>query len=238
MKKFVLIIIFFFLLGAICSLLPLSVHFVIGDSKSTHSVKESKNQSSSDALEITPIPTSVALGVVEKLNQVAQLSDSLSFPVPNPPKEIAKDHSFKKSLDEKTRTLDHYQMHTPTYLSNFLHPDVSCNETEIVGQIFDKQGQPIPDLVVVAQKTNGETKEEHIGYSGTFEELGPAGYQIKIPYSESTQIINIQLFSKSGETASERYTINVFPSCEKNFIVVNFSYDDQNIHIFFPLISH
>jgi hypothetical protein len=238
MKKLVLIIIFFFLLGAICSLLPLTVNFMIEDSEKPIELIENKVEKAPEVEENELSTTSVANGVIDKLNQITDLTNSFKFPIPESPKGLAQNNPLEKTVVEKISSSSKFTIHSPTYISNFMNPEVSCNDIEIVGQIFDKDGKSLNDMVVIGKPLDTDTTEEYIGYSGAFQDLGPAGYQIKYPAKELEESVTIQLFNKDGESVSDLYTINLYSDCERNFVILNFSFDDKYIHMFFPLISN
>ena len=238
MKKLVLIIIFFFLLGSICSLLPLAVNFMIEDSQQPIELIENKIEKAPEIEEDEPSTTSVANGVIDKVNQITDLTNSFKFPFPESPKGLLQNNPIEKTVVEKNSSPNKFTLHSPTYLSNFMNTEVSCNEIEIVGQIFDKDGLPLNDMVVLVRPINIDSSEEHIGYSGAYQDLGPAGYQIKFHSNETEEKVSIQLFNKTGESVSEPYTINTYSDCERNFLILNFSFDDKYIHMFFPIISH
>ena len=238
MKKLVLLIIFFFLLGSICSLLPLTINFMIEDSQQPIELIENKVEKAPEFAEDEPSTTSVANSVIDKVNQITDLTNSFKFPIPESPKGILQNNPIEKTVGETISSPNKFTVHTPTYLSNFMNPDVSCNDIEIVGQVFDKDGLPLNDLVVILRPLNTDATEEFIGYSGAFPDIGPAGYQIKYPGKELEESVSIQLFNKAGESVSDLYTFNTYSDCERNFVILNFSFDDKYIHIFFPIISH
>ena len=238
MKKLVLIIIFFFLLGSICSLLPLTINFMIEDSQQPIVLIESKVEKAPEFEEDIPPTTFVANGVIDKVNQITDLTNSFKFPIPESPKGLIQNNPIEKTVEEKISPPNKFTIHSPSYLSNFMNPDVSCNDIEIVGQIFDKDGQPLNDMVVIVRPLIIDSTVEYIGYSGAFQDIGPAGYQIKFHSSETEEKVSIQLFNKAGESVSDPYIINTFSDCERNFVILNFSFDDKYIHMFFPIISH
>jgi len=238
MKKLVLIIIFFFLLGSICSLLPLTVNFVIEDNQQPIEVKDNKFEKALEFEEDKPFTTSVANDVIDKVNQITDLTNSFKFPVPESPKGLFQNNPIEKTVEENISPPNKFSIHTPSYLPNFMNPDVSCNDIEIVGQVFDKDGLPLNDMVVIVRSLLTDTNSEYIGYSGAFQDLGPAGYQIKFHSNETEKKVSIQLFNKAGESVSDPFTINTYSDCERNYLIVNFSFDDKYIHIFFPVISN
>jgi len=238
MKKLVLIIIFFFLLGSICSLLPLTVNFMIEDSQQPIELIENKVEKAPEYEEEKPSTTSAANSVIDKVNQITDLTNSFKFPFPGSPNGVLLNNPIEKTVEEKISTPNKFSIHSPTYLSNFINTDVSCNDIEIVGQVFDKEGLPLNDVVVIVGPLNSDATGEVIGYSGAFQDIGPAGYQIKFHSNETEKKVGIQLFNKAGESVSDLYTINTYSDCERNFVILNFSFDDKYIHMFFPIISH
>lgn len=227
-------------MGALCSLLPLSIHFSLRNSETNPSYSGTSGLVDKSPIDLKPEPepTSVASGVVEKVAQITDLTNSLEFPIPVLPDNNFNNFKEKKSAGIKEQVLFNYHMQSPTYLSNFFKPDIPCNEVEIAGQVFDQNGLPLNEMIVIVEDTNSEKTNELIGFTGTFPEFGPAGYLIKHPLNSPETIINIQLFNPNGETISEKYTVNLYTTCEKNLTIVNFYFDDKNHQMYFPLINH
>ncbi|MHB8132813.1 MAG: hypothetical protein ACYDH1_01205 [Anaerolineaceae bacterium] len=240
MKRFWIILLFIFVLGIACSFIPLSINLSIRNLKDH--IEPAVKTVSTQETSLPPVdkiaPTSVASGVLEKINEITTQSSSIKFPTP----EISaipfpKDPLSKSNGMENSKTFN-YHTQNPAYLSNFLNPEKSCEITELVGQVFGEHGEPLEGMVVIVKDHETELPLEYIGYSGVSQSIGPAGYEIVLTSISSQKKLSIQLFNKDGEILSDSFELDVFPDCEKNLVVVNFYFDDKNLHIYFPLIGN
>ena len=239
MKRLWIILLFIFILGIACSFIPLSINLSIRNLKdhTEPAVKTVSTQETSLPPIDKMVPTSVASGVLEKINEITNQSSTIKFPTP----EIStipfpKDPLSKSKGMENSKTFN-YHTQNPAYLSNFLNPEKSCEITELVGQVFGEHGEPLDGMVVIVKDPETELPLEFIGYSGTSQSIGPAGYEIQLTPITSQEKLSIQLFNKDGEILSDSFEFDIFPDCEKNLVIINFYFNDKNLHIYFPLIS-
>ena len=122
------------------------------------------------------------------------------------------------------------QTGTPAYIKNFAHTSLECNWLGIAGQVFDEDGTPMINKVVVATgKINGKAIEI-IGVTGIPEAdiYGPGGFELKIADQvfSSEQALSLQVFDLEGFPISDSIPIDTFSDCEKNLIIINFQYED------------
>jgi len=122
------------------------------------------------------------------------------------------------------------QTGTPAYIKNFAYPSIECDWLGIAGQVFDEDGTPLINKVVVATgKINGKAIEI-IGVTGIPEAdvYGPGGFELKIAdhVFSSEKALSIQVFDLEGIPISDSIPIDTFSDCEKNLIIINFQYVD------------
>jgi len=240
MKRIKIILLFIFILGAACSFIPLSINLSIKNIKDDNypAEKAISIDATTHPRIYETVPTSVASGVLEKINEITIQSSSIQIPTP-PVSSIPfrKDPIAKSPEPESTQPFN-FKIQSPAYISNFLNPENVCDNVEVVGQVFGENGQALDGMVVIVKDSKTEVPGEFIGYSGATQSIGPAGYEIQLTSVTSQENISVQLFNQDGEILSDSFELVVFPDCEKNLVVVNFYYDDKNLHIYFPLIGN
>jgi hypothetical protein len=134
------------------------------------------------------------------------------------------------------------QSGSPAWAENFVHPEAGCNWMGLGGQVFNLEGIAVPNLVVKLTGTlNGEVVDLFALTGGALN-LGPGGYEFKLsdhPIS-STESLWVSIFDKDGNEISNRVAISTYESCDKNFVVVNFTEAyliENGIKTFLPFIS-
>jgi len=112
----------------------------------------------------------------------------------------------------------------PAYLANFTNPDAGCNWMGIAGQVFDKDGKEILDLLVVAGSIMEENCVEMSSLTGTALAYGPGGYEIKLSdiAHDTNQTFWVEIRNAEGNAVSEKVFFDTFADCEKNLILINF----------------
>jgi hypothetical protein len=112
----------------------------------------------------------------------------------------------------------------PAYMANFANPDEGCDWMGIAGQVFDEDGDEIPDLVLVAGNALDENGTELSSLTGTAQAYGPGGYEIKLSDTalDTSQVFWVEVRNAEGLALSERVFFDTFAVCEKNLILVNF----------------
>jgi len=137
----------------------------------------------------------------------------------------------KTATPTKTPTLTPYpyilQNGAPVYLANFGYPDAGCNWMGIGGQIFDKNGNPIINLVVWVRGTIQNQPFEKIVLTGTADgnKYGPGGYEAVLSNLPvvSSNIFSIQILDLNGNLLSDRVFFDTSSKCTENLIVLNFN---------------
>ena len=118
------------------------------------------------------------------------------------------------------------QVEAPVYIKNFVHIDAGCDWLGVAGQVFDANGDPVLNLVLVAAGTlNGKTINL-TAVTGIPEAdvYGPGGYEIQLAGEAlaSSQSLNIQVFDLQGNALSEAYVFNTYADCTRNLAIINF----------------
>lgn len=116
------------------------------------------------------------------------------------------------------------QPNSPVYLQNFAHPDRACGWVGVAGQVFDLNGKPISNLVVVAEGTLGGKIVDGVGLTGLNKAYGPGGYEIEIGSTlvDSTGTVKVSLYGLDGVALATQVSINTYNDCKKNLILVNY----------------
>lgn len=113
---------------------------------------------------------------------------------------------------------------TPTYLQNFAHVEKGCNWMGVVGQVFDKNGQPINRMVVRVEGFLGSQSIDALGMTGLATAYGPGGFEIELSEEpmNSNGTLFISLFDLQGQQVSAYTPFNTYTDCSKNLILINF----------------
>lgn len=115
---------------------------------------------------------------------------------------------------------------SPAYLDNFAHPAEGCNWQGIAGQVFDAQGQPVPNLIVKVSGNWNGSDVALIGVTGMVAGLpyGPGGYEIVLGNKavNSTMPLMLQFFNQDQEPLTEPLSITTKAACAKNLVIANF----------------
>lgn len=120
----------------------------------------------------------------------------------------------------------HLQSVTPVYLQNFVHPEAGCNWMGVGGQVFDKQGNPTPNLVVwVMGLVDGQVIEQVV-LTGTTagDSYGKAGYEAVLSTKplNTENVFSIQILNLDGDVLSDRVFFPTSAQCDENLIIINF----------------
>lgn len=132
-----------------------------------------------------------------------------------------------------------FQPGTPAAIQNFLYPDSGCDWDGVGGQVFDRNGQPAPGLVVRIYGLYGGTPLYANVLTGISLKLGPGGYEYKLGSSpvSSTGQLTMQVFSLSGEALSYPIEVSTIGACDGNLLVVNFFEATSTYDLLFPVIN-
>lgn len=118
-----------------------------------------------------------------------------------------------------------FQEGNPTYMTNFAHPEDGCDWLGIAGQIFDRNGEVVTDVVVKAGgELNGESILNTLSMPGAAKAYGPGAYELVLSttpvYSE--EAVWIQLYDLHANPLSEKSYLTTYAACDKNLILLNF----------------
>jgi len=118
------------------------------------------------------------------------------------------------------------QLGTPAYIENFAHPFKGCDWLGIAGQIFDWDGTPLMNKVVMVTGDIEGTAVEIIGVTGVPEAdiYGPGGFEIQVAdhVFASEKALAIQVFDLDGIPITGSVLFDTFTDCGKNLIIINF----------------
>ena len=134
------------------------------------------------------------------------------------------------------------QAGTPTFTSNFIDLEASCDWMGVGGQVFDRNDKPVTGLVAEVGGSLEDKVILSLALTGGSTILGPGGYVVKLTdqpiASENT--LWIQLFDLGGAPLSEKIYFSTFADsakCEKNLVIINFrELGSQNLEYYFPSI--
>jgi hypothetical protein len=119
------------------------------------------------------------------------------------------------------------QISSPVYIKNFNHPDSGCNWLGVAGQVFNVNGKPLENLVVVIKGKLGEKIINSVMLTGLEEAkaYGPGGYEIFL-YDRaigSTKTLVIYVNDLQGNLLSPITQFDSVADCNKNIIIINFN---------------
>jgi len=117
------------------------------------------------------------------------------------------------------------QSGTPAYIKNFAHPSEGCDWLGIAGQVFDENGNPLLNKIVIVTGIIEEEELEIIGVTGVPEAdiYGPGGFEIQVAdhVFASENALDIQVFNLDGIPISDSISFNTLADCGKNLIIIN-----------------
>ncbi len=97
----------------------------------------------------------------------------------------------------------------------------------VAGQVFDKNGAALANIVVVVKGTLNNTTVNSVTLTGypSSTTYGPGGYEVQLASSvlNSTNTLTIQLFDVNGNSLSSAIPFTTYASCTQNLILINFS---------------
>lgn len=116
------------------------------------------------------------------------------------------------------------QANSPVYLQNFAHLDKGCSWLGVAGQVFDRSGKPVSNLVVSVEGFIGNQTVDGLGLTGLNSPYGPGGYEIVLADQavDTTRSLFVTLYDLSGNALSLPVIINTYADCSKNLVIVNF----------------
>lgn len=118
----------------------------------------------------------------------------------------------------------HYPADAVTYKKNFAHPDKGCNWLGVAGQVLDGSGNPMTNLVVVAEGVIQGEEIMQVDITGLHDAYGPGGYEIELSSSvvATTNMIYIRVYDLDGSALSSPVSIATRADCNQNLLILNF----------------
>lgn len=131
------------------------------------------------------------------------------------------------------------QLGAPRSMPAFNHPEPACGWAGIAGQVFDSQGNPLTNVLVVVEGTLNGQPFNGQSLSGVAPAYGPGGYEIQIGpapvASEGT--LKIQVLDLNWSPVSAPLTLTTHASCDDALLLVNFQATGVLKSIFLPAVS-
>ena len=145
-------------------------------------------------------------------------------PTAIPPTPVPTNTPVLVNTPTVTPKLYQVQPNTPTYLQNFAHPDKACNWMGVAGQVFDKSGKPVQNLVITVNGVVSGKPIDLVGMTGTAQAYGSGGYELVVGDKAvvSTGPLTTQLFDLAGNPLTDPFPFNTIADCKKNLILINF----------------
>ena len=128
---------------------------------------------------------------------------------------------------------------TPVEIQNFVNTTAGCSWQGIAGQVFDKDGTPLKNIVVRAGGTWNGQSVNLLGVTGAASTYGEGGYELVLGTKTATtsKTVWVQLYDLQGKTLSNKISINTSTDCAKNLILLNFKFIADGYESYIPLIQ-
>ncbi|MAT42531.1 MAG: hypothetical protein CL609_09335 [Anaerolineaceae bacterium] len=130
------------------------------------------------------------------------------------------------------------QSMSPAYLPNFAHPEAGCNWMGVAGQIFDAEGLPTGDLVIVVEGQIDGQFFEALGFTGLAKVYGPEGYEVILGDRAQPGIFWLQVFDLNSKPLSNIIEFEMTGDCEQNLALINLYWDAAGFKLYVPLITN
>ncbi|MCE1255740.1 MAG: hypothetical protein LWX83_19585 [Anaerolineae bacterium] len=116
------------------------------------------------------------------------------------------------------------QTGSPAYLPNFAHQDLACNWIGVGGQVFDLNGEPLKNVVLLVEGQFNGKKIAYVGVSGMTDVYGPGGYEIVLGSKPAATngTLTVTVYALNGIRQSEMVSFNTIDDCQKNLTIINF----------------
>ena len=113
---------------------------------------------------------------------------------------------------------------SPSYEVNSYHTDAGCDWLGVGGQVFDKDGAPVPGILVEAGGSLGDIDITGLTLSGMAPNYGEGGYEITLHNTPiaSEDAIWIQVLDQANLPLTEKIYFQTFDSCDSNLVRINF----------------
>ena len=95
----------------------------------------------------------------------------------------------------------------------------------VAGQVFDRSGKPILNMVVVVEGVLNNATIDMIGLTGINGAYGPGGYEIQLANAviNSSNTLAITLYDLAGSTMTYPLAFSTYADCSKNLVLINFN---------------
>jgi hypothetical protein len=179
---------------------------------------------------LTSTPVKPTATFTSTFTPIPPTKTSTNTPVPptfTPTASLTPTRTFTPTLTSSpTASYKTYavQPNTPLYIQNFAHPNEGCNWLGVAGQVFDKAGKPVNNMVVVANGVLEGSSIEVIGLTGLNSDYGPGGFELVLTNHvvNTTNTLFVTLFDLAGTAVTDPVFFNTYADCAKNLAVVNF----------------
>lgn len=130
------------------------------------------------------------------------------------------------------------QSGTPIQIQNFSNPTAGCNWQAIAGQVFDKDGNPVLNVVVKAGGVWNNTTVNLLGMTGAANQYGEGGYELVLGNKAvaTTKTTWVQLFDLASKPLSDKIFVSTSADCTKNLVVLNFKVIGEGFNSYVPMI--
>ncbi len=117
-----------------------------------------------------------------------------------------------------------YRADAVVYKKNFAHPDKGCNWMGVAGQVLDGSGNPVTNLVVIANGVLQGSEVLQVDITGLHDVYGPGGYEIELGNSvvATSNMIYITVYDLDGAVLSSPTSIVTRADCNQNLLILNF----------------
>ncbi len=128
------------------------------------------------------------------------------------------------TADLESGTTFDMQDGSPSYEANIYHEDAGCEWLGIGGQVFDKDGAPVPGILIEAGGSLGDIDVTGLTLSGMAPNYGEGGFEITLHNTPiaSEGAIWIQLLDQANLPLTEKIYFQTFDSCDSNLVRINF----------------
>ena len=92
------------------------------------------------------------------------------------------------------------------------------------GQVFDKNGKPVTNLIVSVAGTLPTSSVDMLGLTGLAITYGGGGYEIVLSNQvvASSGSLFISVYDLAGNALTDAFPFNTVADCKKNLIIMNF----------------
>lgn len=156
-----------------------------------------------------------------ELTEVVLPSDAMPTLTPTPDAALA---AMPDVLPEAPVVNAQYLPNAPIYKQNFARPGQGCNWQGVAGQVLDRAGNPVLNLVVVAEGVSGGQELLRMDLTGLHGAYGPGGYELELGEQPlaSSNMIYLTVFDLDGNTLSSAVPIVTHADCNRNLLLLNF----------------